>query len=94
MWHFGSGVGHINNTVVRFQAVDALSDMDIDSEEEPVGDSINDLDENVEKDDEMAAESENDDLAGDTEDLDLDSPDEMLNDEEAMGSDDDGYASL
>ena len=47
-------MGHINNTVAQYQAVDALSDMDIDSEE-PINE-----DESVEKDDEMAAESEND----------------------------------
>jgi hypothetical protein len=106
MWHFGSGVGHINNTVVRSQAVDVLSDMDVDSEEEAVGDSIYDSDlpqvdvvaraeldtDEPEKDEEMA---DSDSVSGTDEDLQLDLDlDEQLNDEEDMGSDDDGYASL
>lgn len=99
MRHFGGGVGHIKNTVVP--SVDTASNMD---EEEVIGGSTNAPDSDLplvdvemrtelgadEMDEEMD-EAENDE---DLEDLDLDDDEELANDEEAVGSDDDGYASL
>lgn len=107
MRHFGGGVGHINNTVLP--SVDVLSEMDdvesgSDSEEEAVGDSESmnapidsDLPQEMDTDerDEEMAEADNDD---DLEDMYMDEDTEVtepVNDhEEAVCSDDDGYASM
>jgi hypothetical protein len=107
MWHFGSGLGHVTNTVVPSQSMDTLPDIDHvdreESEEEAVRGSMippadsdlprSDVVMNTDERDEEVVEAEDDD--SDIESMYL-SDSELVNDdfEEDACSDDDGYASL
>ena len=101
MRHFGSGVGHVNNTVIP--SVNVPLDLDnVDSEEEGVDSDISvdsnndlsqldqmvtDLDEREDPEEEMAGEENDEEI--DDPDLDGDGVEEDVDFEE-----DDGYGSL